>query len=362
MSFFSDSRLNALSACLGNDALKSLIARISRMVKSRVEILHRNLGPSSIWNQSGEVPRLSPDRARHLIDMFFENIHPLHPFLDRYEFESRAFAPTLHADLASGVSWTALYYTVLAIGCEFDGGGSFAPGDGEAWSLFKVALDLYPRVLLLNTDLLEVQIISEAARVAQRAFLNKASTSSDATIRSRAFWVVYYIEKTVTFHHGTTSFIVDCDIGSPIPFVQEAVFGDFDWFLTSVRFARLYSRTFTDLFSISATTNSKTTYLAKINELEMLLEQQCQIIPPQFQPGTKLRPQTFAHPCEIAAALRVHYHYHELKIALHRLKIHVTRDQSSSQSPSDMVEMMNSARAVIDLTRVIYQESSTPFL
>ncbi|KAE8155672.1 hypothetical protein BDV40DRAFT_294157 [Aspergillus tamarii] len=295
------------------------------MVKSRVEVLHRNFGPSSIWNQSGEVPRLSPDRTRHLID---------------------------------------------TLGCEFDGGGSFAPGDGEAWNLFKVALDLYPRVLLLNTDLLEVQaitamiqgkIISEAARVAQRAFLNKASTSSDATIRSRAFWVVYYIEKTITFHHGTTSFIVDCDIGSPIPIIQEAVFGDFDWFLTSVRFARLYSRTFTDLFSISATTNSKTAYLAKIKELERLLEQQCQIIPPQFQPGTKLRPQTFSHPCEIAAALRVHYHYHELKIALHRLKLHVTRDQASSQSPLDIIEMMNSARAVIDLTRVIYQEPSTPF-
>ncbi|KOC09982.1 cell surface receptor/MFS transporter (FLVCR) [Aspergillus flavus AF70] len=376
MSFFSDSRLNALSACLGNDALKSLITRISHMVKSRVEVLHRNLGPSSIWNQSGEVPRLSPDRRRHLIDMFFENIHPLHPFLDRHEFESRAFAPTLQADLANGVSWTALYYTVLALGCEFDGGGSFAPGDGEAWGLFKVALDLYPRVLLLNTDLLEVQavfclnlsgtqiqgkIISEAARVAQRAFLNKASTSSDAIIRSRAFWVVYYIEKTVTFHHGTTSFIVDCDVGSPIPIVQEAVFGDFDWFLTSVRFARLYSRTFTDLFSISATNNSKTAYLAKINQLERLLEQQCQTIPPQFRPGTKLRPQTFSHPCEIAAALRVHYHYHELKIALHRLKLHVTRDQSSSQSPADIIDMMKSARAVIDLTRVIYQEPSTPF-
>lgn len=93
-----------------------------------------------------------------LLLVFFENIHPLHPFLDRDEFESRAFASTLDADLASGVSWTALYYTVLALGCEFDGGGSFAPGDGEAWNLFKVALDLYPRVLLLNTDLLEVQV------------------------------------------------------------------------------------------------------------------------------------------------------------------------------------------------------------
>jgi hypothetical protein len=68
MSFFSDLRLDDLSARLGHDALKSLVAQISGMVKSRVEVLHRNLGPSSIWNQSGDVPRLSPQRARHLIN------------------------------------------------------------------------------------------------------------------------------------------------------------------------------------------------------------------------------------------------------------------------------------------------------
>ncbi|KAE8402330.1 hypothetical protein BDV37DRAFT_252650 [Aspergillus pseudonomiae] len=381
MSFFSDSRLDALSACLGNNALRSLISRISGMVNSRVQVLNRNFRPSSIWNRLGEIPVLSPGRARHLIEIYFENIHPLYPFLDRHEFEARAFSPTLDDDLANDVAWAALYHTVLALGCEFNGGGSFAPGEGEAWSLFKVALDLYPRVLLLNTDLLEVQsitamaifclnmsgtqiegkILSEAARVAQRAFLNKASTGSDATIRSRVFWVVYYIEKTVSFHTGCTSFIVDCDIGSPIPLIEEAIFEDFDWFFTSIKFARLYSRIFTELFSITATKNSRTTYLSTISEFEELLEQQCQAIPPRFRPGVKLRPQAFSHPCGLNAALRVHYHYHELKIALHRLKLHVTRDQIAPRPSSDMAGIMNSARAVIEITRVIQQEPSTPF-
>lgn len=65
-------------------------------------------------------------------------------------------------------------------------------------------------VFCLNLSGTQIQgkIISEAARVAQRAFLHKSSTSSDAAARSRAFWVVYYIEKTVTFHHGTTSVIL----------------------------------------------------------------------------------------------------------------------------------------------------------
>lgn len=99
----------------------------------------------------------------------------------------------------------------------------------------------------------------------------------------------------------------------------------------------------------------------KIDELERLLEQQRQAIPRQFQPGTKLRPQAFSHPCGILAALRVHFHYHELKISLHRMKLHVTRDQTT-QSQSTIIDMMNSARAVIDATRAIYQEPSTPFL
>ncbi|KAE8423628.1 hypothetical protein BDV36DRAFT_242963 [Aspergillus pseudocaelatus] len=381
MSFFSESRLDALSVCLGNNALRSLISSISGMVRSRVEVLNRNLRPSSIWNRMGEIPVLLPGRARYFIEIYFENIHPLYPFLDRHEFEARAFLSTLGTDLANDIAWATLYYTVLALGCEFDGGGSFTPGKGEAWSLFKVAIDLYPRVLLLNTDLLEVQsitamaifclnmsgtqiegkILSEAARAAQRAFLNKASTGSDTTGRSRVFWVVYYIEKTVSFYTGCTSFIVDCDIGSPVPFIEEAVFENFDWFFVSIKFARLYSRIFTELFSITATKNSRTTYLNTIFEFEELLEQQCQAIPSRFRPGVKLRPQAFSHPCGLNAALRVHYHYHELKIALHRLKLHISRNQIMPRLSSDMADIMNSARAVIGITRVVQQEPSTPF-
>ncbi|KAL2858266.1 hypothetical protein BJX68DRAFT_252878 [Aspergillus pseudodeflectus] len=266
------------------------------MVKSRVEVLNHNSRPSSIWNRLGEIPVLSPERAHHLIES-----------------------------------------------CEFDGGGSFAPGEGEAWGLFKVALDLYPRVLLLNTDIREVQaifclnlsgtqiegkILSEAARVARRAFLNKASADSDATTRSRVFWVVYYIEKTVSFHTGCTSFIADCDIGSPIPFIAEAVFEDFD---------------------------------CTISEFEELLEQQRQAIPSRFRPGIKLRPRAFSHPCGLIAAVRAHYHYHELKIALNRLKLHVKRGQIAPGPSSDVADIMHSARSVIEITRVIQQEPSTPF-
>lgn len=89
----------------------------------------------------------------------------MYPFLDRDEFETRASASISAAGHINELAWTALYHTVLALGCEFDDGGSFTPGEGEAWGLFKVALDLYPRILLLNTDLLEVQVRNTYADV-----------------------------------------------------------------------------------------------------------------------------------------------------------------------------------------------------
>lgn len=111
--------------------------------------------------------------------VYFENIHPLYPFLDRDEFETRAYASTLETGHSNDLAWIALYHTVLALACEFDGGGSFTPGEGEAWSLFKVALGLYPRILLLNTDLLEVQVSKIHVIFPTRAS-SKPSTSINA--------------------------------------------------------------------------------------------------------------------------------------------------------------------------------------
>ncbi|KAH8693915.1 hypothetical protein BGW36DRAFT_212562 [Talaromyces proteolyticus] len=379
MSFFSETRLKTLSNLIGNNAVEVLIKYISDMVKSRLDGLHRSLGPSSIWKRYEERPRVSTEKARLFIQVYFEQVHPLHPFLDRVEFEHRAFNPDHRHDIISNTSWEALYYTVLALGCKFQGGGSFDPGCGEAWKLFRVALELFPRIMLLNTGLAEVQaltamaifslnlsclqiqgkVIAEAARAAQRAGLSKTTTSVDADARSRAFWVVYYIEKTVSFNHGTTSLILDCDIGSPIPSIPEAIFKGFDWFLASIRIARLYSLTFTELFSISATTNSVPTYLSKITKIEQLLENQRQAIPIEFRPGEKLQIDVLQNYCEVIAALRIHYHYHELRIALCRLRVHIIGDQSSPQSFASR-DMMESARAVIELTRTIYIEPFIP--
>ncbi|PYI07201.1 hypothetical protein BO78DRAFT_313643 [Aspergillus sclerotiicarbonarius CBS 121057] len=379
ISFFPESRVKALSSQIGTDSVESLIDRISQMVRSRLDGSNSSHDISKIWEDSKEPVTIEAKRASSFINTYFQHIHPLHPFLDREEFETRAGKSDLQSDLSNSISWCALYHAILAIGCQFQGEGSFQPVRGEAWRYFRVALSLFPKILLLSTGLLEVQavtsmaifslnlsclqiqgkIVSEAARMVQRADFNKIATGTDETARCRVFWVVYYIEKTVAFYHGSTSLLFDYDIGTPVPMIPEAIFDGFDWFLTSLRIARLYSRVFEELFSINATTGSKDFYLSKIDRIEKILEHHRLTIPMEFRPNEKLPSPHFMEPHMIMAAIRVHLHYHELRIALCRLKLHVSRGQLGQESVATK-RMMDSARAVIQLTRLTRIEAATP--
>jgi hypothetical protein len=96
---------------------------------------------------------------------YFEQVHPVYPFLDRATFEQRAFGLTSVASSSSSSSsspidevWSALYHTVLAIGCQYNDGGSFDPGNGQAWSLFERALSSFPNILMTKGSLVAVQV------------------------------------------------------------------------------------------------------------------------------------------------------------------------------------------------------------
>jgi hypothetical protein len=82
----------------------------------------------------------------------------MYPFLDRKEFQTKAFDPGLPTLLATSPSFSALYHTVLALGCQYTEGGSFDPGKGKAWKLFEVALGLFSDILLPREVLMNVQV------------------------------------------------------------------------------------------------------------------------------------------------------------------------------------------------------------
>lgn len=55
-------------------------------------------------------------------------------------------------------AFSALYHTVLALGCQYTGEGSFDPGKGQAWKLYQAALGLLPDVLLPGEMLVNLQV------------------------------------------------------------------------------------------------------------------------------------------------------------------------------------------------------------
>ena len=70
----------------------------------------------------------------------------------------RAFGPQAGPLLDQDPAWAALYYAVLAIGCQYQGEGTFTPGKGKAWSFFKAAVSLIPKFTFQKATLFHTQV------------------------------------------------------------------------------------------------------------------------------------------------------------------------------------------------------------
>lgn len=156
--------------------------------------------------------------------MYFRYLHPFYPFLDQKSFETAAQGASFPNLVKQNKAWSALYYSVLALGCQYDGGGSFEPGKGKAWSLFSTSLALFPDLLNLPDSLTILQalaamtvyasgiscisiehvIASEGARRAQNLARANLTGSAAHTFR-KTFWVLYSMEKVSSFYFGRSS-------------------------------------------------------------------------------------------------------------------------------------------------------------
>lgn len=89
---------------------------------------------------------------------YFKHVHPVYPFLDRGEFEQKAFSYDLSRNLSSNPAFSALYHTVLALGAQYTEDGSFEAGEGKPWKLYQVALGLLSDILLPRESLVNLQV------------------------------------------------------------------------------------------------------------------------------------------------------------------------------------------------------------
>ncbi|KIX02714.1 uncharacterized protein Z518_08656 [Rhinocladiella mackenziei CBS 650.93] len=318
---------------------------------------------------------LSPESCAQYINAYFDEVHPLYPFLDRKEFEEKARQPQLSEFLKLNAPFSALYHSVLALGCQFREEGAFDPGKGKAWTYFQIALGLLPELMIPQETLTGVQsifatslsciqieemLISEAARMALALRYNRASPlAGDNPFQGRTFWVIYTVEKMIAFECGRSSVISDYDVGTPIPEAPEAVFDGYDDFLSSARFARLRSQAYEKLFSISATLNSSEQHRIAIASVIDDLERWRMSIPLEFRPGEPFRTQHMSNRCRLTAALRTYFSYYAMLIAVSRLALQVDADAPCAQRQETKNTLMQAARHVIELTRYIDTKAYT---
>ncbi|KAK2684476.1 hypothetical protein QWA68_016280, partial [Fusarium oxysporum] len=363
--FFSEQRVNSLTERVETPRLRELIENLDNLLVER-------LIPTGLpfW--------LARDSNKTKQDIaYFKRVHPIYPFLDRQQFQGQALNPDLDQLLEASPAFSALYHTVLALGSQYCQGGSFEPGVGKAWDLFQVSLGhiadlIVPRESFENLQALtamcmfatnvcciqiEDRLVSQAARMA--AGLRYHSSSHSEPIHLKTFWVIYAIEKQISFQNRINSIICDDDIGCMITATPESHFGEFNWFLSTIRFGRLLTIAYQSLFSLSASLRSVESYLAAIGHVRHLLEDWRLSIPAEFQPGGSTHFGNILDPNATLVALQTHFSYYHLVIGLERLTLHVDKDEGLRRQESRL-RLMNTAKSIISLTQFIELEPHVP--
>lgn len=221
---------------------------------------------------------------------------------------------------------------------------------------------------------LDQALIYEAARMAQSLRYHKSSNSTAAHLK--AFWTIYHLEKSASFSDnnssvrpdGTPKFLLiisqvfaDEDIGCCIPSVPESLFGGYNWFLSAIRLGRLSSIAYTTLFSAGASLKPAGACLDSIKSVRRGLEEWRVSVPEAIRPKEPLRLSESASPSTKSVAIQTQYLYYNLVFAVERLSLHVDPDEKLDREDSKW-ELMNAARAVVELLQFIKIEPHTPIL
>ncbi|KAH9214474.1 fungal-specific transcription factor domain-containing protein [Leptodontidium sp. 2 PMI_412] len=381
LAFFSEQRIASITERLGHNRLRENIESLATVIHTRMNRTVNGSNSVISFNRPSSPVQISDESAKLYIKAYFNHVHPVYPFIDRADFEVQALGTCRDQLLKSSTAFSALYHSILALGCQYQDGGTFDPGKGTAWQLYQVSLGLLTDILVPKESLVNMQAIismaifahnssclqignmltAEAARIAQLLGFNKATCQEvNEAACHRTFWVIYILEKTMCFACSKASILSDFDIGCPIPEAPVAVFQGFDWFFTMARFSRLISRAYQSLFSISATLNSADVTYANIDRISDELEDWRLSIPESFRPGEPFQMKHFPDHISMTVAVRIRYHYESVIIALSRMTLHVEGESSSPRRSACKTNLMNAARTVIELTRYIDTEAHAP--
>ncbi|KAJ5663312.1 hypothetical protein N7507_004043 [Penicillium longicatenatum] len=382
ISFFPEKRVRLISQRLGNHRLEHLLEEIRELVASRVRLATSIPGSKAFQGRQSEPAQqvLPHESFKAHILVYFEMVHPLYPFLCAETFQRQASAPNLLNLLATDRAWAALYYAVVAIGCQYNEGGSFEAGVGEAWTYFERSLSHFQDIIFCRGSLTAVQalmamaifsstpsafqfeplMLSEAAIMAQGLGYNRSNSLNEESHR-RTFWVLYFMEKVSCFMTGKVSVLQDSNISCAIPDVKVSTFYDYDWFFSFLQYGRLVSKIHSDLFTISSTNQPVADYSAKVQVLLQQLEAWRLSSPMRFRAGEQLKPRLLREPLAQTVALMTHYLYLNALLTLSWTLLHSSAARLRTNQQLELKrELMRTARSVLELTKYIDVAPSTP--
>lgn len=161
--------------------------------------------------------------------------------------------------------------------------------------------------------------------------------------------------------------ISDYDIGCPIPDVPESVFGEYNWFLSAIKFGRILSQAYACVFSVSAAFQTTEAHHTAIDEIEAQLEKWRIAVPVGFRPGMPLLDPNclssfFPQPSFKMIVLHTNFSYYALTIALSRLNVSVSRQTQSLRQEKSRRLLMYTARAIVEGSKNVDIAAYTPNL
>jgi hypothetical protein len=134
----------------------------------------------------------------------------------------------------------------------------------------------------------------------------------------------------------------------------------YDWFAASIRISRIFSITYDSLFSVTASTQPAASLLPAVKHVKKLLEDWRQSIPPAYRPQNTLQRSVLTDLGTKEIAIRTHFYYFHLVIALERMELHLSSGGRTLNE--SMRNLLSAARTVVELTRFIDVEPYTPVL
>ncbi|CAH0047768.1 unnamed protein product [Clonostachys solani] len=365
-------KVASLTQRIGNTRLQDIVKKLDDYIASRLGLTDEPIWPPINFEKPEQKDRPTSHETRSYIQAYFNNLHPVYPFLDQEEFESQAFSPNLDDLLKQSPAFSALYHSILALGSQYLQCGTFEPGNGRSWEYFQVALGhmsdiILPResiesvqsIFSMNLCGLQIQdtLISQAARMVVTLRYHKDIVSEAKHLR--VFWVIYALEKQQAIHGRACSLIPDEDIACVVPPFPEAQVGTFNWFVAFIRIGRISSIVYNSLFSISASLRSRESYQVAMGHIRRILEDWRQSIPAEYRPGDSASFPASPTMSISLIALQVHYSYYHIIIALERLTLHLELEQGDKGQMSKQ-RLMNTARTIIELTKHIDVQPHIP--